>query len=59
MINTLNAFHLYPLEHRDLAVDAYHEFIETGVLDHARGELLDGFFHSDVSSIPASLVSSS
>ncbi|PXF45110.1 hypothetical protein BWQ96_05149 [Gracilariopsis chorda] len=29
---------------RGLTVEEYHELIETGFLDHARGELIDGFF---------------
>eukprot|EP00178_Gracilaria_changii_P005359 TRINITY_DN187_c0_g1_i11.p1 TRINITY_DN187_c0_g1~~TRINITY_DN187_c0_g1_i11.p1 ORF type:complete len:196 (+),score=19.61 TRINITY_DN187_c0_g1_i11:1-588(+) len=29
---------------RGVTVEEYHELIETGFLDHARGELIDGFF---------------
>ncbi|PXF45143.1 hypothetical protein BWQ96_05117 [Gracilariopsis chorda] len=41
---TLKDFHLEPVKYAGLTVDAYHELIETGFLDHARGELIDGFF---------------
>ncbi|PXF47548.1 hypothetical protein BWQ96_02692 [Gracilariopsis chorda] len=39
-------FHSAAASHipRGLTVKEYHELIETGFLDHARGELIDGFF---------------
>ncbi|PXF50052.1 hypothetical protein BWQ96_00212 [Gracilariopsis chorda] len=44
VMNTLKNFHLEPHKCEGLTVDEYHELIESGFLDHVRGELIDGFF---------------